>query len=88
MSDDKPRRGRPPQSQTLDRVVANEEVFPPTQCPACGSRERDKYRSVQRCEGGGVTPNGRIYDAVELRPTKCTDCGQARYDRRYLVRAE
>jgi hypothetical protein len=85
---EKAKRGRPQGSETLDRVVANEEVFPPTACPACGSRERDKYRSVTRCDGQGTTPSGRVYDGVELRPTKCLACGQARFDRRYLVRAE
>lgn len=85
MSTEKPTRGRPVGSKTADRIIADEEQFPPTNCPVCRSQNRAAYNSVQRIDGEGITPRGSVYTAVELRPTKCTDCGQARMDRRYIL---
>ena len=73
--------GRPVGSKTRDRVVVDVRV---SQCPMCDSTERKHYRDPRRVDGDGITPDGRPYTAVILRPTTCANCGQHRVDRSYV----
>jgi hypothetical protein len=50
----------------------------------CNSTKRPQYERVERIYGSGNDPQGKPYTAVELRPTKCLDCGQARVDRTWI----
>lgn len=70
--------GRPKGTTHFERELVD---APASRCPQCGSTERLHYQHLNVIEGEGFDPQGRPYTAVELRPTRCTSCGQSRIDR-------
>jgi hypothetical protein len=70
-------RGRPKGSPNVDQVVTLEA----SRCPKCGSTRRSEYldRTVQEYEG--LTSDGRPYNRIVRRRTRCLDCEQLRIDR-------
>jgi len=77
--------GRPRGSATA-RDVPVVEVQPASKCTRCGSPHRAEYehRNVQKYSA--ALRDGRQYDEIIRRRTKCEDCGQARIDREYRFR--
>lgn len=72
----KRKRGRPAGSKTQDADVV---LIAADVCQKCGSANREKYYGRTTTPGAtGVMPDGRPFRGVEIRRTKCTDCGQAR----------
>ena len=51
-----------------------------TRCKRCGSDRREKYRNTRKKQGAGITRDGREYNWIVWRRTKCVDCGQHRDD--------
>lgn len=73
--------GRPRAAKSIERDLVD---VPPSRCRVCNSTRRADYEHVQLIEGAGTDPQGRPYTAVELRPTRCLDCEQARMDRTWI----
>lgn len=82
MSEQK-KKGRPQGSKTQERPVVDET---PTRCIVCHSTDRTPYDNSKEIilEGDGVWTDGKPYNGVLLRHTKCTHCGQSRTDRKPL----
>lgn len=74
-------RGRPKGTQTTVLPVVEAAH---SQCRACGSTDREPYTNQRTREIGGVHPTFGVYTAVRWARTKCTQCGQARFDKIYL----
>jgi predicted Zn-ribbon and HTH transcriptional regulator len=77
--------GRPQGATTAERDLVD---VPPSRCARCESTKRTPYYELKRIEGQGHAPDGRPYTAVILRPTRCLDCGQHRYDRSWEFSAD
>lgn len=73
--------GRPRDKKLPDRDLVD---VPASRCRVCNSTRRAFYERVDLVEGSGTDPQGKPYTAVELRPTSCLDCGQARIDRTWI----
>ena len=74
------KQGRPRGAKTVDKP---ESVAGLTRCKACHSTERERYtnsRSVSTC---GIDPEGKPYNRVTWRNTRCKNCGQVRVDKSY-----
>ncbi len=58
------------------------QTVEPSRCPSCNSTERGHYfgRTVQEHKG---IDDGKPYDRIVRRRTKCAQCGQIRIDRTY-----
>ena len=70
--------GRPTGART-EKVITEAN---PSQCPKCGSTDREPYSNVRVMEFAGVDPrNGQAYTHVVWRRTRCRACGQSRIDR-------
>lgn len=69
------------QSDTSEQTPKVEKIVDAkTRCPKCLSLKRDRYHRVKTREISGVTRDGRQYDRVTWRRTRCRTCGQARVD--------
>jgi len=55
----------------------------PGRCAVCASTERAPYHRVTRHHFAGNTADGRPYNVIVRRHTRCLNCGQARVDRAY-----
>ena len=73
--------GRPRDKKLVHRDLVD---VPASRCSECNSTRRAFYEQVKLIEGSGTDPQGKPYTAVELRPTNCLDCGQARIDRTWI----
>lgn len=80
MTEDKPRRGRPPGSKTIEKPVVSAVE---TRCPVCNSTSRSRYSGARVVHGDGIAPDGKPYSEVSLNHCQCNDCGQHRIDRVY-----
>jgi len=85
MTEEKPRRGRPPGSKTIEKPVVSTVE---TRCPACQSTSRTSYSGARVVEGDGIAPDGKPYSEVSLSHCQCLKCGQWRIDRIYRLTAE
>jgi len=68
------KQGRPVGSKTTERAVA---ISLPPACPACNSTNREAYKDGivdERNIAGDI--DGRPYNRVVWRRTRCIDCGQ------------
>lgn len=74
------KRGRPA-GKKAENVPVEEAAL--TQCPKCHSTERAPYNGVRTREYSGITPDGRQYNFISWKNTKCTKCGQHRIDKIY-----
>jgi hypothetical protein len=54
-----------------------------TRCPTCGSTDRTGYANRRELRHEGTTPDGRPYNLVVWRDTRCAACLQLRCDRHY-----
>lgn len=75
-------RGRPQGARNAERVYA---VSLPAACPTCGSTRREPYQTgpvyEHFCDG---VIDGRKYNRLVWRRTRCEDCGQNLTIREYL----
>tara|TARA_R100000808_G_C2086801_1_gene108669 strand:- start:65 stop:397 length:333 start_codon:yes stop_codon:yes gene_type:complete len=72
--------GRPKGAKNKDVLIVDTEA---TSCPTCGSSNRAAYWGKMRRDLSGTTPDGRIFEAITYRRTRCGDCGQHRVDREF-----
>ena len=72
--------GRPRGSKNKKLKVVDTEA---TSCPRCGSTNRAAYWGKNRRELSGQLADGRIFEGITYRRTKCEDCGQHRVDREF-----
>lgn len=56
-------------------------------CPKCGSSEREPYHNVKTRHIEGFL-NGKPFNRVSWKRTKCTVCNQQRIDRVYWTETE
>lgn len=75
-------KGRPKGSESREYDVA---VGSPTRCRACGSTDRAPYLpNPTIVNSSGISPvDGKPYDRIVIRRTKCLGCGQHRLDKIY-----
>lgn len=69
--------GRPKDAKTQPR---EQSVAAPSRCKKCGSTERSKYIGRPNITEYAGTRNGEPYTHVVRRRTKCSACGQSRFD--------
>jgi hypothetical protein len=55
----------------------------PSRCPSCDSTERGPYFGKTTQEVKGTDGNGKPYDRIVRRRTRCASCGQTRIDRTF-----
>lgn len=72
--------GRPPGSTTEKK---QESVGILTRCKKCQSTERTKYEKPRTSQICGFDGDGKPYNQVTWRNTRCTNCGQARIDKAF-----
>lgn len=58
-----------------------------TRCPKCLSIKRERYHRVRSREISGTTRDGRPYDRITWRRTRCKSCGQNRIDVEHTMSA-
>jgi hypothetical protein len=78
----KPQPGRPKGCRTADRAIV---ISLPPACPSCGSTRREPYRdgvAHEQRQKGEV--DGRPYNRIVWRRTRCLDCGQMLTVREFL----
>lgn len=75
-----------PAKAKVKREPRPEVVVAPSACPNCGSTERDGYAGTKARKLSGVLDDGRKYQTVVWKPTKCRGCGQNRTDVYHLDR--
>jgi hypothetical protein len=63
-----------------------EVTVTPSACPNCGSTERTGYAGTKARKLSGQLPDGRRYQTVVWKPTKCRGCNQNRVDVYHLDR--
>jgi hypothetical protein len=74
------KRGRPKgATNKIVKVVDIER----TACPGCASTDRVAYYAVRRADINSRLPDGRVFNGVTWRRTRCKSCGQHRIDREY-----
>lgn len=74
-----------PETQSTETRTPPPEVeVIPSACPKCGSTKRTGYNAVKEREISGTTRDGRKYQRIQWKRTKCSDCGQNRVDVFYL----
>ncbi len=74
------RGGRPRGSKTIER---EQSIVEASRCPRCQSTEREKYVGEPfRTHLRGVR-DGKPYNVIIRRRTRCKSCGQARFDLSY-----
>ena len=67
-------------------VTDSVDVFvTPDRCQSCDSLERTRYHNVQTYDRPGVTASGKPYLSFSLKRTTCTNCGQRRIVRVFVV---
>lgn len=71
---------------TQPKKPTPEVVVTPSACPHCGSTDRDGYAGTKARKLTGVLADGRPYQTVVWKPTKCRGCGQNRTDVYHLNR--
>ena len=70
--------GRPKGSKNKTRQVV--AVVPP-RCKKCGSTDRTPYMGHRRVmQRAGTAPDGKPYNRITWRDTKCLACNQVRVD--------
>lgn len=75
------KKGRPRGSVTKKKA---EVVGTLTRCPHCDSTERVPYFGTRSMEYFGTDPsNGKKYNQITWRRTKCKACNRARIDKFY-----
>ena len=80
------KRGRPTGSKTQTPDFA--DVLP-SRCKRCGSTERDPYFGpVVSQRYNGTDPQGRHYNLIVRRRTRCKACRQLRIDRFFEMVSE
>ena len=57
-----------------------------TKCVRCGSTKRTPYVGSYEKELSG-TFNGQVFNLIHYRRTSCSDCGQQRIDKEYVLEA-
>lgn len=72
-------KGRPPGSPNVKTVVD----VPASRCPICNSTERSDYLDRTGQEIEGLDSDGKPYDLIVRRRTRCLGCGQLRIDRTF-----
>lgn len=82
----KPKTKQAPQPTAAKRVARPEVNVAPSACPSCGSTEREGYAGTKARKLSGELPDGRRYQTVIWKPTKCRGCGQNRVDVYHLDR--
>ena len=70
-------RGRPTGSKTKERPIATVE---PSRCERCGSTDREKYHGTRTLKHVGEH-DGKPYNVIRWKRTRCTACGQHRVDK-------
>lgn len=79
-------------TRTVDPVqpptATPEAIARPTTCPACGSTNRAPYAGHKQELDYAGEFEGRPYNKVVWRRTRCLDCGQARLDKSHELVAE
>lgn len=80
--DNRKAKGRPQGAKT-QKLPQAEAV--PSAC-RCGSTEREPYFNKREVPINGVTPEGRTYNVVVWRRTRCKACGQQRDDKSFEFR--
>lgn len=58
-----------------------------SRCPKCDSTDREAYHNVKELPSRGKTADGRNYNLVVWRRTKCKNCGQMRIDRTFELQS-
>jgi len=81
----KKKTGRPRGSRNKKVEVVDTES---TSCPSCGSNKRAAYWGKIKRELSGTAPDGRIFEAITYRRTKCEQCGQHRVDREFSFKSK
>jgi ribosomal protein S27AE len=81
MTDEKPRRGRPPGSKNKPHEFAVEN---PAACPRCGSTDLECLKLLGEQNYSGRTVEGFIYDRIQRRRKRCKMCGQCVFVSRYV----
>ena len=72
--------GRPVGSKSGDLVWIDVQT---ARCPKCQSTDRDWYGAVTIQEYEGADPQGRPFNRIIKRRTRCANCGQIRIERTY-----
>lgn len=77
-------RGRPKGSKTDPGPITE---VPKSRCIKCQSTEREEYTNPKTLEHCGIAPDGKPYNFVSWKHTKCLKCGQRRVDKffEYIV---
>jgi ribosomal protein S27AE len=58
-------------------------------CTKCGSTEHTGYHNTRNpLMAKGITPDGRKYNCVIYRRTRCSNCGQSRIDKSFELIVE
>lgn len=77
----KKKTGRPKGKKTTPKRTVN---VMPGRCLKCGSTSRTPYKHItQKLDHGGTAPDGKPYNRITWRPTKCLVCQQHRVDKIY-----
>lgn len=74
------KQGRPKGAKTVDKP---ESVAGLTRCRACNSTERERYTNPRSVASCGIDPDGKPYNRITWRNTRCKNCGQVRVDKFY-----
>jgi hypothetical protein len=69
--------GRPKGSGNVKETV---QVVP-SRCAACGSTRRSGYLDKTVQQFSGIAPDGKPFNRIVRRRTRCLDCDQLRIDR-------
>lgn len=72
------KKGRPKGSRT--KTVATAEACP-SRCPKCDSTARDEYFNKREVRYEGIAEDGKPFNTIVIRRTRCRNCGQIRDDR-------
>lgn len=78
------RRGRPKGSTNASRDVV---AVLPSHCRQCGSTDREAYIGKPIVREITGTVEGRPYNKITWRRTRCANCGQARVDQTFELTA-
>lgn len=79
------KRGRPAGSKTKTRSQSIGEL---TRCGKCQSTKRSAYKGHPHIEKITGVRNGKPFNRIVRRVTKCLDCDQHRFDLTYEYEAK